>query len=430
MRKADLLRKVSFAQQWAASADRVKKHLREGELPPKYLIHHKVFSEEGAKRLPPSRDEDMAITLKEGAPEQLDCKVYPLSKRELDVLRQSLNEDLAKGYIKHGTSSFVSPIFFIPKKDGDELRMVIDYRTLNDLTKKDFYPLPSLRTELEKLSKHRLFSKFDVRAGYNNIRIKEQDQFKAAFKTPLGTFIPTVMTFGFCNAPSIFQRAMNRDLEPLKQKYPEHFANYMDDVAIGTDDSPSGTKLHEEIVHEFLNILEQHSYFLKISKCEIEKMEIEFLGFRVGQGTVRIDPSKIGGIADWPRELNSVKEVRQILGVLGYQRAFIQDYARLAKPLNDLLKKGVKFVWSTECKESLNALIDQITRDPVLDAPNEDTPFELETDASAYAIGAALFQRDKRGKRRAIGYASKTLNDAERNYDISGIENSLDLFLG
>ena len=221
--------------------------------------------------------------------------------------------------------------------------MVIDYRKLNDITKKDFYPLPNLRTELEKLSHHQLFSKFDVRAGYNNIRIREEDQYKAAFKTPLGTFIPTVMTFGFCNAPSIFQRAMNRDLEPLKQKYPNNFANYMDDVAIGTDNSPSGRMLHKTIVHEFLQILENHDYFLKVSKCEFEKDSMEFLGFRVGQGTVKIDPSKIGGIADWPRQLHSVKEVRQILGVLGYQRAFIQDYAKLAKPLHNLLKKEVKF---------------------------------------------------------------------------------------
>src|SRR5712664_1084740 len=122
----------------------------------------------------------MAIVLKDGAPEQLDCKVYPLSAKEIDILQQSLNEDLEKGFIKHGTSSFVSPIFFIPKKDRGELQMVIDYRKLNDLTKKDFYPLPNLRIELEKLSKHQLFFKFDVRAGYNNIRIKEEDQYKAA----------------------------------------------------------------------------------------------------------------------------------------------------------------------------------------------------------------------------------------------------------
>jgi hypothetical protein len=147
----------------------------------------------------------MTITLKEGASEQLDCKMYPLSGKELQVLQKALDNDVKKGYIKHGTSSFVSPIFFIPKKDGEELCMVIDYWKLNDLTKKDYYPLPNLHTELEKLSKYKLFSKFNVQASYNNIRIMEQDQYKMAFKTPLGTFIPIVMTFGFCNTLSIFQ---------------------------------------------------------------------------------------------------------------------------------------------------------------------------------------------------------------------------------
>ena len=414
----DFLRRVSFAQQWAAVADKTKDWMKEVEIPPKYQEHHQVFSEEGAKQLPPTRVEDMEITLKDDASEQLDCKVYPLSRKEPEILRESLNKDLAKGYIKHGTSSYISPIFFIPKKDGGELRMVIDYRKLNDMTKKDFYPLPNLRTELEKLSHHKLFSKFDVCAGYNNIRIKDTDQHKAAFKTPLGTFIPTVMTFGFCNAPSIFQRAMNHDLEPLKQLYPNNFANYMDDIAIGTDNTPQGQVLHEHIVHQFLDILEQHSYFLKVSKCEFEKREIEFLGFLVGNGTVCIDPTKVGGISDWPRELKSVKEVRQILGVLGYQRAFIQDYAKLAKPLHDLLKKTTKFEWKQEHTDALDTLIKQVATDPILTAPDEKEPFELETDASAYAVGAALFQKDERGKQRTVGYASKTLNSAERNYDI------------
>src|SRR5882757_4965970 len=169
---------------------------------------------------------------------------------------------------------------------------------------------------------------------------------------------------------------MNRDLELLKQKYPNNFANYMDDVAIGTNASPEGRNLHKQIVHEFLDTLEQHSYFLKASKCEFEKEEMEFLGFRVGGGTVRIDPSKIGGITNWPRELKSVKEVRQILGVLGYQRAFIQSYSRLARPLHSLLKKGVKFDWTPECKQALDELIEQVAQDPVLVAPNGQEPFE------------------------------------------------------
>ena len=226
------------------------------------------------------------------------------------------------------------------------------------------------------------------------------------------------MTFGFCNAPSIFQRAMNRDLAPLRQKYPDNFSNYMDDVAIGTSDSLEGRRLHCQIIKEFLELLKRHSYFLKASKCGFEKTKMEFLGFSVQNETVQINLSKIEGISDWPRTLHSQKQVRQILDVLGYQQAFIKNYAHLARPLCNLLKKGGKFKWTDKCRQALDTLIQQVSTDPILSAPDESRPFELETDASSYAVGAALFQKDHRGKRKAIGYASKTLNSAEQNYDI------------
>ena len=145
--------------------------------------------------------------------------------------------------------------------------------------------------------------------GYNNIHIEDDNQYKAAFKTPLGTFIPTVMTFGFCNAPAIFQRAMNQDLAELKQTYPDHFANYMDDMAIGTKDNTEGRKLHQQIINDFLAVLQKHSYYLKASKCAFKQAQIEFLGFLLGQGTVHVDPSKRNGLETWPRELHNIKEV-------------------------------------------------------------------------------------------------------------------------
>jgi hypothetical protein len=117
----------------------------------------------------------MTIPLKEGSPNELDCIMYPLTRKEMTILREVIEADLKKGFIRHGTSSFVSLVFFIPKKDENELQMVIDYRKLNDMTKKDFYPLPNLQVELKKLSHHKLFLKFDARAGYNNIRIKDED---------------------------------------------------------------------------------------------------------------------------------------------------------------------------------------------------------------------------------------------------------------
>jgi hypothetical protein len=120
---------------------------------------------------------------------------------------------------------------------------------------------------------------------------------------PIGSYIPKVMTFGLKNAPSVFQRAMNRDLRKVKQKYPDYFANFMDDVCIATDNSPEGYTLHQKIVHEFLDTLEKHSYFLKVSKCQFKSPEIEFLGYVVKDGIARIDPTKISGLKTWPREL-------------------------------------------------------------------------------------------------------------------------------
>ena len=224
--------------------------------------------------------------------------------------------------------------------------------------------------------------------------------------------------FGFCNAPTIFQHAMNRDLAELKQTYLDHFANYMGDVAIGTKDDDKGRKLHKEIISAFLAVLKKHSYYLKASKCTFKQAQIEFLGFLLGQGTVCVDPSKRNGLETWPRELHNVKEVQQVLGVLGYQWAFIANYAAKAKVLHELLKKDTPFSWTEKHKAALEQLIQDIIKDPVLTAPDPDKPFELETDASAYAVGAILFQHNQCGKRKALGYASRTLNAAERNYDV------------
>jgi hypothetical protein len=123
----------------------------------------------------------------------------------------------------------------------------------------------------------------------------------------------------------------------------------MDDIGIGTNNTPERHALHKKIVHEFLHLLEQHSYYLKVSKCEFEWSIIEFLGFKVSEGTIKVDDSKCRGIANWPRELKSVKEVQQILGVLGYQRAFIQNYALITRPLHQLLRKDVPFEWIPRC---------------------------------------------------------------------------------
>ncbi len=223
-----------------------------------YQRHSKVFDEKEADRFPPKREEDHAINLKEDAPAVLDCKIYLLSHDQDTELTRFLGEHLRKGYIQESKSPYAAPFFFIKKKDG-KLRPVQDYRKLNKQTIRDNYPLPLIKTILKQLQGRSLFTKFNIRWGYNNIWIKEGDEWKAAFKTPKGLFEPRVMFFGLTNSPATFQQTMNRMFREMKMRYPNELFVYMDDILIATSDNLSQ---HQLIVHQVLDKLEEESYFL------------------------------------------------------------------------------------------------------------------------------------------------------------------------
>src|SRR5712691_3027467 len=331
------LRKTTTAQEWAHRA-RKGKQKAEGllEIPQEYQRHWKVFNEERAERFPPQREEDMKIELLPNAPTSINCKVYPLNQKEEGILREFLAEEQRKGYIKMGSSPYTSPVFFVGKKDSDELRPVMDYRKINDWTKKDNNALPNIRTALENLQGGEIYSKFDIRWGYKNLRIRPEDRPKATFKTTQGTFIPNVTYFGLTNAPPTFQRIMSRDLQRLLQKYPRNFGNYLDDTWIVTAKNPEGREKHRQITHELLDLLEKKSYFLKLSKCEFEVEDMELLGWRVCNGEIRIDPSKIAGLRDWPKVLKNKKDIQKTMGILNYLRPVIRGFSKIAKPIMEL----------------------------------------------------------------------------------------------
>ena len=167
-----------------------------------------------------------------------------------------------------------------------------------------------------------------------------------------------------------------------------------------------------------MDLFAQESYFLQPSKCAWEQTQIEYLGLIVNRDKLTIDPKKADGLRNWPRMLNTVKEVQSILGVLGYQRPFIQNYANITRPLVNLTRKDHPFVWTPECQTALDTLINIILNNPSLHQPNLNKPFFLQVDASTFATGAILTQKDKRGKHLAVGFHSQSFNDAERNYDI------------
>jgi len=342
------LRHTNLAQEWNRLEEMKRTHLTMETIPKEFRHHWRVFSEQLSKRFPPNRSPNMTIKFLPNAPASIKCKPYPRSKKEGEVEEGWVKQEKALGCIKEGPSQYVSPVFFIGRKDSGEKHVIIDYRRVNAWTVRDHNPMPGIREAMEKLQGNTLFSKFDIRHGYNNIRLAEEDKHKAAIQTRYGTYIPEVMYFGMCNAPAFFQRTMWSDFAPFLEKYRENAGQYMDDWWIATADNVEGRALHTEAIHAFLSLCEEKSYYLKASKCEIMRPQITLLGWLVTGEGLRIDPSKVTGISEWPRMLTSVKQVRKTMGVLGYQRPFIRDFAKLARPIVELTKKGTPFKWTEE----------------------------------------------------------------------------------
>ena len=387
------------------------------QLPKEYQQHAQVFSEQRAQRFPESRPWDHAIELKKDAPSTLPGKIYSLTQSEQKALQEFIKEHLQKGYIRPSKSPYAAPFFFIKKKDG-KLRPVQDYRRINEWTIKNRYPLPLIPELINRVKGATLFSKFDVRWGYNNVRIKEGDEWKAAFITNQGLFEPRVMFFGLTNSPATFQTMMN---EIFQEELREGWVSiYMDDILIHTD---SDRPRHRKCVHRILDKLKKHDLYLKPEKCLFEQEEMEFLGVVLKNGTIQMDPTKIKGVADWPKP-NNVRDVRAFLGFTGFYRYFIPNYSKIARPLIDLTRKATPFHWEPPQVKAFETLKTIMCRKPILRQPNYDDPFFLLTDASAYGVGAVLSQegetnpRSKKPFLHPIAYYSSTFIPAERNYDI------------
>jgi hypothetical protein len=255
-----------------------KTHAKEEiQLPNQFKCHAALFSDEEAKKFPPSRPHDYKIELTNAAPAQFNMRMYLMSAKEQVAEDKFLDENLEKGYIVPSDSPYGFATFQVPKKDSDEMRYIIDYRPLNAVTKRDVTPLPNLAQCIEDLQGMEVFSKFDVRWGYNNIRIREEDQWKGAFKTRRGLFEPRVMFFGMSNSPASFQRFMNYILEPWYKKHSrKEGKNYMDNIGIGT--KLKDMDKHIEMVNDLFDILTAHGLHLKLSKSIFMQPQMDFLG--------------------------------------------------------------------------------------------------------------------------------------------------------
>ena len=388
-----------------------------GEIPAKYQWHSHVFSKEVAHRFPESHIWDHAIELKPNALSTIPGKIYQLTQDEQKALLNFMTEQQAKGYIHPSKSPYATPFFFIKKKDS-KLQPIQDYQCLNEWTIKNCYPLPLISKLIARVQNAKMFTKVDIRWGYNNIHIKEGDKCKAAFITNQGLFKPTVMFFRLMNSPAMFQSMMNAIFAPEIAK--GWLIVYMDDILIAAQDDP---KFHEECVHHILEKLCLHDLYLKPEKCVFEQQRMEFLGVVLENGTVQMDPAKLKGIADWPQPQH-VTDVCAFLGFTGFYQYFMPNYSNIVWPLIQLTKKNTVFKWTEECKVTFKWLKTLMCSCPILQQPDYTKAFFLATDASAYGVGTILLQEGEinpctqKPMLCLIAYYLATFTPTQRNYDI------------
>jgi len=328
--------------------------------------------------------------------------------KEEDALNQWLNEQLKARLIVESKLRYAASCFYIPKKDGS-LRLVQDYRKLNQVTIKDKTLLPLIGEVIDKLKEARYFNKLDLIWRYNNVRIKEGDKWKVAFLTNKGLFEPQVMYFGLCNSPETFQRIMNSIFQELLHE--GVLANYMDDFVI-----PAKTMEElEERTIRFLKIAEKHNLCFKQSKCDFNMKEIPILEVVVGKGQVKMEQEKIKAVKEWKTPMK-VKNIESFLGFANFYRRFIHNFSHTARPLNELKRKK-EWKWKKEHQEAFEELKEKITSQPVLALPKRKGKFRVETDVSGHAIGGVLSQ-EQEGKWKPIAFLSRTMQPAEQNYEI------------
>ena len=324
-------------------------------------------------------------------------------------IEKQVEDMLNRGIITPSSSPWSSPVVLVDKKDGTK-RFCVDYRELNKHTIKDSFPLPRIDESIDYLAGAKYFCTLDLAAGYWQVPLDDEAKLKSAFVVPGGLFEFQVMPFGLCNAPSTFQRLMETVLAGLQWKIA---LIYLDDVIV------FGSSV-EEVVDRLQVIftrLREAKLKLKPQKCHLFQREVLYLGHIVSERGVSTDPAKVEVVATWPTPTN-VTEVRSFLGLASYYRRFIYKFSDVARPLTALTKKENPFIWTDKCETAFQTLKEKLTTAPILAYPRMGVGFILDTDASQFAIGAVLAQKNE-GKEEVTAYGSKTLSPAEQNYCVT-----------
>ncbi|UYV64930.1 K02A2.6-like [Cordylochernes scorpioides] len=331
----------------------------------------------------------------------------PMTRRdEVDKLIEEMAE---QDVIEPSSSPWASPVVLVKKKDGST-RFCVDYRRLNDLTKKDSYPLPRIDATLDTLSGSQWFSTLDLKSGYWQVSIHPEDREKTAFTTGNGLWQFKVMPFGLCNAPATFERLMETVLQGIPL---ETCLVYLDDIIV------MGKSFEEHLINLERVLQKIRGARLKLNprKCKLFKEKVRYLGHLISRQGIQTDPDRTETVRQWPVP-RDVHQLRSFLGLCSYYRRFVPGFSNIARPLHRLTESGRPFSWTVDCERAMDKLKQALSSPPMLAYPDQGEPFILDTDASNTGIGAVLSQTQD-GVERVIAYFSKTLSKPERNYCVT-----------
>jgi transposase InsO family protein len=333
---------------------------------------------------------------------------YPIPFKMRQMMKDTIDAFLKDGIITPSKSPYNAPSIIVPKKDIG-VRMCIDYRVLNDHILTDRHPLPRIDQILEGLGGAMYLTALDLLHGFYNLEINPSDRWKTAFSTPDGHYEFIRLPMGLKNSPAIFQRTMNMVLQEVLGKF---CFVYLDDLVVYSKSAEDHIK-HLDMVFAKLA---DHGLRIKFTKSQLFRSQIHYLGFIVSRDGLRVNPEKVRAATEFPRPTN-VKAIQAFIGLVGYFRTFIKDFAHTAQPLYRLLKNDTPFLWGEECEHAFNSLKQALAEAPVLAFPDFTKEFIITTDASADAIGAVMTQVGDDGKEHLLSCHSRTLRGAERNYD-------------
>lgn len=345
-----------------------------------------------------------------GAVRTAPYRIKPAYRHE--VTRQ-INEMLSAGIIEEAMSPYLSPVVVVEKKNG-KLRLCVDFRKLNSITKRDEYLLPLPDDLFDVLGDARVFSKLDAFSGFWQVPLAPADKEKTAFGLRGGgTFQFNVMPFGLQNAPATFQRTMEMVLGPLLFVKAVVF---VDDILVFS----KNPRDHERDLEEVFQRLRQYNVSLNREKCDFGMNEVEYLGFVIGEGRLKPAESKVEAMLKIPMPA-SKKELQSLLGTFQYYRRFIPDFARLAVPMFHLLKKDVLWNWTENHSRAVELLKQRLSERTLLALPQFDAPFILTTDASKLGLSAILSQVQE-GTEVPLSFLSRKTRPAEQNYSATDLE--------